>query len=198
MPYRRPAEAECRPRRRSRPRLVVVGRDGVINDCREGGLRSPEDWSPIPGSLDAIARLHRAGWQVVVVSNQPGLAEGWLDSERLNLIHERLRMELAQVGGRLSAICYCPHAAGAGCDCRKPATGLVESLARRLRIPLAGMPFVGDAAEDLECARAVSARSVLVRTGRGREAEAAGLAAGAEVHDDLAGFVDCLLEEVAA
>ncbi len=185
-------------RRRGRSRLIVVGRDGVVNECRDGGLRSPADWRPVPGSLDAIARLHRAGWQVVVMTNQPGLGEGWLDSERLNLIHERLRMELARVGGRLSAIFYCPHAPDAGCGCRKPGAGLAESLARRLRISLVGVPFVGDDAEDLACARAVSARPVLVRTGRGRETEGSESLDGVEVHDDLAGFAARLLEESAA
>jgi len=196
--YRRPHDLPRRPRRRPRPRIVVVGRDGVINARLPDGVRSPDDWSPIPGSLEAIARLYRAGWQVVVVSNQPGLAEGWLDSDRLNLIHERLRMELAQAGGRLSAIFYCPHAVGAGCACHKPATGLLDSLARRRRVPLQGMPFVGDAPEDIACAQAVSARAMLVRTGRGRATEGGGLSAGVEVYDDLAACADRLIGEAAA
>ncbi len=176
-------------------RLIVLARDGVINERRAGGVGGPEQWQAIPGSLAALARLHRAGWQLVLLCFRPAVADGEGGSERLHLIHERLRMELAQAGGRLAAIFYCPHHGQEACDCRRADSGLLASLSRRLHRPMSGIPFLTDNGGDLDIAREMNARAILLRTGRGREDEAKGLARGVEVDDDLAAFAERFLQE---
>ncbi len=176
-------------------RLVILDRDGVINEDSDAYIKGPEEWRAIPGSLEAIARLNRAGRRVVVVSNQSGLARGLFDIGRLTEIHVRMQRELAEVGGTIEAALFCPHGPDEACGCRKPAPGLLLDLARRLGIPLAGVPMVGDSARDLAAAAAVGARPVLVRTGNGAATAAAGaLPAGVEIHADLAAFVDAHLQ----
>ena len=178
-------------------RLVILGRDGVINAIPESGcVTEPALWHPLPGSLRAIARLCRGGFRVVVVTNQPGLAQGRLDLGMLNSVHDAMRWAVEAEGGHIDAVFYCPHDDAAQCDCRKPRPGLLLDLGRRLDLELAGIPLVGDDLEDVEAARAVGARPILVRSGRGREASRhlAG-DAGVVVVDDLAAAADLLLEE---
>ena len=182
-------------------RIVVVGRDGVINRDSEDCIRSPADWEPLPGSLEAIARLCHADYRVVVMTNQPGIAGGRLTLNALNRIHQKMLGQLHALGGEIDAIFFCPHGPGDGCQCRKPLPGLFLDLQQRLKCNLNGVDAVGDSLQDLQAARAAQANPVLVRTGKGLGTEAA-LASGADadefggvaIHDDLAGYVESLRE----
>jgi len=175
-------------------KLVILDRDGVINEDSDAFIKTPEEWQPIPGSLDAIARLSRAGWRVVVATNQSGLARGLFSMDTLNQIHARLRRELADAGGVIDAIFICTHGPDEGCRCRKPAPGLFEDIARRYDINLQGVPAVGDSLRDLQAATALGCSPWLVRTGKGeRTLQAGGLPAGTVVCADLGAVVDELL-----
>lgn len=180
-------------------KLIVLDRDGVINHDSDAYIKSPEEWHPIPGSLEAIGRLSHAGYRVVVATNQSGLARGLFTLEALHRIHACMHGQLAALGGVVDAVFFCPHHPDEGCPCRKPRPGLLEDIAARLRVPLAGVPVVGDALRDLEAARAVGARPVLVRTGKGAEAAAEAARAGdVSIHGSLAEFVDTLLSPAGA
>lgn len=176
-------------------RLVVLGRDGVINQWRAGGVRTPEEWQALPGSLAAIARLHHAHFHVVVVNNEPGIGEGSMDSGTLVRINARMVNELAAAGGRLDAILYCPHRPDEGCSCRLPAPGLLLELQRRLEIGLEDVPLVSDSLEGVQAALTLNMRPLLVMSGRAAEAgeEAVQALVGVEVHADLAAAVTALL-----
>lgn len=173
--------------------VVVLDRDGVINEDSAEYIKSVAEWRPIPGSLEAIARLTANGTRVVVVTNQAGLARGLFDQAALDRIHEHMRRAVRDVGGEIAGIYYCPHHPDTGCDCRKPRPGLLRQAERDLGVALEGVPFVGDKPSDVQAARAVGARPILVRTG---QASADTLAANdVEVFDDLAAAVTALLEE---
>jgi D-glycero-D-manno-heptose 1,7-bisphosphate phosphatase len=168
-------------------KLIVLDRDGTINHDSDEFIKSPAEWKPIPGSLEAIARLNHAGWRVVVATNQSGLARGLLDMAALNAIHAEMHRAVALAGGRIDAVFFCPHAADSNCECRKPRPGMLHEIARRLNVALAGLPVVGDSLRDLEAAAAVGARPMLVLTGKGRKTrEEAKLPAGTEIYPDLA------------
>jgi D-glycero-D-manno-heptose 1,7-bisphosphate phosphatase len=176
--------------------LVILDRDGVINEDSPAYIKSPEEWIPIPGSLEAIARLHRAGWYVVVATNQSGIARRLFDPDMLVRIHEKMRRSVAEAGGRIDAIFFCPHGPHDNCACRKPKPGLFLDIARRLRISLEGIPAVGDSLADLHAARAAGAHPILVKTGKGAEALAACEHPSAvSIYDNLASTVDQLLSE---
>lgn len=176
-------------------KVVILDRDGVINEDSDAYIKSPQELVPIPGSLEAIARLNRADYQVIVTTNQSGIARGYYDLDTLDRIHARLGRLLAEAGGHIDAILYCPHGPEDGCRCRKPAPGLLEEAAARLGSTLAGVPAIGDARRDVEAARAAGAAPMLVRTGKGEQtlAEPAGLE-DVPVYRDLAEAVDALLE----
>lgn len=177
-------------------RLIVLDRDGVINHDSDAFIKSPTEWIPIPGSLEAIARLNHAGYRVVVASNQSGIARGLLDLDTLGRIHDKFHRMLRAVGGDVEAIFFCPHGPDDGCDCRKPKPGLFQEISKRLKTSLDGVPAVGDSFRDLQAARSVGARPILVRTGKGEKT----LASGQDLHDipvysDLADAVDALIAE---
>ncbi|HDP89375.1 MAG TPA: D-glycero-beta-D-manno-heptose 1,7-bisphosphate 7-phosphatase [Thioalkalivibrio sp.] len=177
-------------------KLVILGRDGVINRDAETAIRSPEAWVPLPGSLEAIARLNQAGYTVMVATNQSGIARGLFDIDTLHAMHEKMARLLAQLGGRVDGVVFCPHGPDDGCDCRKPRPGLYREIAERLRVSLKGVPVIGDELRDLKAAAEVDARPILVRTGQGeRTLAAGGLPEGTAVHDDLAAAADALLTE---
>ena len=170
-------------------KLVVLDRDGTINHDSDQYIKSPAEWKPIKGSLEAIARLTQSGHRVVVATNQSGIARGLFDMTTLNAIHDAMHRAVHQAGGRIDAIFFCPHAGDANCECRKPRPGMLLEIGRRMNAPLEGVPVVGDALRDLQAAAAVGARPVLVLTGKGRKTRAAGgLPPGTEVFDDLAAF----------
>ena len=179
-------------------KLVILDRDGVINFDSPQFIKSPEEWKPIPGSLEAIARLNQAGYRVVVATNQSGIGRGLFDMATLNAIHDKMYRALAQFGGRIDALFFCPHAAELNCPCRKPRPGMFEEIARRFNVELAGVPAIGDARRDLETAAAVGARPMLVLTGKGQLTQEAGnLPRGTEVFEDLAEAVKHLIASAA-
>jgi D-glycero-D-manno-heptose 1,7-bisphosphate phosphatase len=174
-------------------KLVILDRDGTINHDSDAYIKSPEEWRPIKGSLEAIARLTQAGYRVIVATNQSGIARGLFDTRTLFAIHELLQRSAGQVGGRIDAFFFCPHAAEAGCECRKPQPGMLLEVARRFNVPLGETTMVGDARRDLDAAAAAGARPVLVLTGKGRKTQAAGdLPPGTQVFADLAAFAEHL------
>ena len=150
-------------------KLVILDRDGVINQDSATFIKNPNEWIPIPGSLDAIALLNQHGYRVVVATNQSGIARGYFDMATLNSIHDKMHKALAQVGGRVDAVFYCPHAADDNCSCRKPKTGMLEEISRRFNIPLTRAPGVGDALRDLQAFASAGCQPYLVRTGKGEE-----------------------------
>ena len=181
--------------------LVILDRDGVINQDSDAFIKSPEEWLPIPGSLEAIARLCRADYQVVVITNQSGLARGLFNMETLNAIHNKMLARVHEKGGKIDAIFFCPHGPDDDCECRKPSAGMFEELARRLDCSLQGVPAVGDSLRDLQAAHSVGAMPILVKTGNGKKSakhwSRDELLADLEdlpVYKDLAAFVDDLLE----
>lgn len=168
-------------------KLVVLDRDGTINHDSDRHIKSPSEWKPIKGSLVAIARLTQAGWHVVVATNQSGLAQGLFDVATLNAIHDVMHRAVAQEGGRIDAIFFCPHAADAGCECRKPRPGMLHQIADRMNVDLSAVPVIGDSLRDLQAAAAAGARPFLVLTGKGRKThDAGGLPEGTRVFADLA------------
>jgi D-glycero-D-manno-heptose 1,7-bisphosphate phosphatase len=175
--------------------LVILDRDGVINEDSDAYIKSPEEWRPLPGSLEAIARLTRAHYHIVIVTNQSGIARGLFDLDALQQIHARMHREVARHGGRIDAIYYCPHGPDDECHCRKPKAGMLRDLAKRLKVDLADVPAIGDSLRDLQAAQAVNARPILVRTGKGRQTEIEAGPTGCEIYDDLAEAVEQLLGE---
>jgi len=174
-------------------KLVILDRDGVINHDSDQFIKSPDEWKPIAGSLEAIARLNQGGYQVVVATNQSGVGRGLLDMATLNAIHDRMHRKLALAGGQVAAVFYCPHAAEANCGCRKPRAGLYEEIGRRFGVPLAGVPAVGDSLRDLQAAATVGARPMLVLTGKGQATRrAGGLPEGTPVYSNLADAVEAI------
>ena len=170
-------------------KLIVLDRDGVINSDSDRFIKTPEEWRPIPGSPEAIALLNQRGYRVVVATNQSGIGRGLLDMAAFNAINDKMTRTLAQVGGRIDAVFYCPHAADAYCDCRKPKAGMLREIGRRFNSDLKQVPAVGDALRDLQAAHEVGATPVLVMTGKGRITLKEGnLPADTQVFDDLAGF----------
>ena len=174
-------------------KLIILDRDGVINYDSNEYIKSPEEWVPIPGSLEAIARLNRAGYTVVVASNQSGVGRGLFDLQTLRRIHEKMQHEVAQAGGNIAAIFFCPHTPDDHCDCRKPKPGLFKQIAQHFHCDLHGVYAVGDSLRDVEAARAVGALPVLVRSGKGSRIAQSDVPGDVPVYDDLAAFVDAVL-----
>ena len=175
-------------------KLIILDRDGVINQDSDNFIKSPEEWKPILGSLDAIARLNRAGYRVVVATNQSGVGRGLFDMAMLNAIHAKMHKAVAAAGGRIDAVFYCPHAAEAKCACRKPQAGMYLEIAERFDISLVNVFAVGDSLRDLQAAVAVGAAPILVLTGKGAKTMATGdVPEGTRVFADLASAIDEVL-----
>ena len=176
-------------------KLVILDRDGVINEDSETFIKRPDEWRPITGSLEAIARLNQAGYHVVLATNQSGVGRGLFEVSTLNTIHDKMHRALAQIGGRIDAIFFCPHAEEANCGCRKPKAGLLEEIGHRFSIDLKGVPAVGDALRDLQAAAAVGATPVLVLTGKGEKTKSdGGLPPGTAIYRDLAEAVRSIVK----
>ena len=169
-------------------KLIILDRDGVINFDSDQFIKKEEEWKPIPGSLEAIARLNQAGYRVVVATNQSGVGRGLFDMATLNAIHDKMHKACSMVGARIDAVFFCPHAAEANCHCRKPRSGMLEEIAARYNIGnLDDVPVVGDSLRDLQCAAPLGAKLYLVLTGKGIKTRAAGgLPEGTRVFADLA------------
>nr|WP_249671810.1 D-glycero-beta-D-manno-heptose 1,7-bisphosphate 7-phosphatase [Pseudomonas syringae] len=166
--------------------MLILDRDGVINHDSDTYIKSVAEWLPIPGSIEAIAALSKAGWTVAVATNQSGIARGYYDLATLDAMHVRLRKLVAEQGGELGLIVYCPHGPDDGCTCRKPKPGMLQAIARHYTADLKGLWFVGDSKGDLQAALAVDSQPVLVMTGKGRRAMEGGVPAGTLIFDDLA------------
>jgi D-glycero-D-manno-heptose 1,7-bisphosphate phosphatase len=175
-------------------KLVILDRDGVINHDSDAYIKSPDEWKPIAGSLEAIAKLTQSGFRVVVATNQAGIGRGLFDMASLNAIHDKMHRAVAQAGGRIDAVFYCPHAQEANCNCRKPKPGLLEEIGRRFNTSLKDVPCIGDALRDLEAATAVGARPILVLTGKGKKTERKTLPADTLVYANLAEAVKSLVQ----
>ena len=168
-------------------KLVILDRDGTINHDSDQYIKSPAEWKPIPGSLEAIARLTQGGWRVVVATNQAGISRGLFDMSTLNAIHAEMHRAVGQAGGRIDAVFFCPHAADSNCECRKPKPGLLQEIGSRLDVELKGVPMVGDSLRDVAAAAAVGAQPYLVLTGKGKKTrDAGGLPKGTEIFAALA------------
>jgi len=150
-------------------KLIVLDRDGVINIDREGPVVNADQWSPIDGSLEAIARLHQAGYQIAVTTNQSGIALELLTIEDLHAIHAKMHAMVNAAGGKIDAIVFCPHSDSNECNCRKPAPGMLYTLSDRLDVDLSGVPVVGDSLRDIQAAMAAAAKPILVKTGKGQD-----------------------------
>ncbi|MDP4029907.1 MAG: D-glycero-beta-D-manno-heptose 1,7-bisphosphate 7-phosphatase [Gallionella sp.] len=172
-------------------KLIILDRDGVINFDSEQFIKKPEEWKPIPGSLEAIARLNQAGYRVVVATNQSGIGRGLLDMTMLNAIHGKMHKACALVGARIDAVFFCPHTNDNDCDCRKPKSGMLEEIAERYGLSnLDKVPVVGDSLRDLQPAAALGAQPYLVLTGKGAKTQVeGGLPEGTLVFSDLAAVV---------
>jgi len=182
-------------------KLVILGRDGILNLYRDDHVKSPEEWQPVPGALQAVARLNQAGWHAVVATNQSGIGRGLVDMASLNAVHRRMMQLLSEQGGRIDAVFFCPHPPEEECECRKPLPGLMLQIAERYGLDglLARVPMVCDTTRDLQAAVAAGCEPHLVRTGRAATLSTDELARwasdvdGVTVHDDLAAFVEFLL-----
>jgi D-glycero-D-manno-heptose 1,7-bisphosphate phosphatase len=176
--------------------LIILDRDGVINEDSDEYIKTPDEWTPIPGSLEAIARLNQAGHQVVVITNQSGIARGLYDERALEEIHQKMTQMLANIGGHLDGIFYCPHHPDDHCDCRKPKPGLMHQVAEALQTDFSHALMVGDAERDIDCAHAVGCKAALVLTGKGcRLLQRSPNWNKAPVFEDLSYVVDAILAQ---
>jgi D-glycero-D-manno-heptose 1,7-bisphosphate phosphatase len=176
-------------------RLVILDRDGVINEDSDDYIRCVADWRPLPGSLEAIAALHRAGFTIAIASNQSGVGRGLIAEQELERIHRHMVRAIEAAGGAVAGIYFCPHTPEDGCECRKPRPGLLLRIAADFGVDLAGVWFIGDKRSDLEAARAAGALPVLVRTGYGEATLAQLDDRTIMVHSDLASAVGALLKQ---
>jgi D-glycero-D-manno-heptose 1,7-bisphosphate phosphatase len=181
-------------------KLIILDRDGTINEDRDDFVKSPDEWVPIAGSLEAIARLNHAGWHTVVATNQSGLARGLFDMATLNAIHAKMNRALGEIGGRIDAVFFCPHGPDDGCACRKPLPGLLTTIGERYGVSLRETYAVGDSLRDLEAGVAAGCAPHLVRTGKGALLDDDALRMlrkrfpHAVVHADLASFAQQLIQ----
>jgi D-glycero-D-manno-heptose 1,7-bisphosphate phosphatase len=176
-------------------KLVILDRDGVINHDSDDFIKSVDEFVPLPGSIEAIARLNQAGYRVAIATNQSGIARGLYDIDTLNAMHDKLRAELAIHGGTIEMIAYCPHGPDDNCDCRKPKPGMYQAIARRLDLSLYAVPVIGDSLRDMQAAQLVGAKPILVKTGKGERTLMKGQGIdGLAVYDDLAAAVSALLD----
>ena len=180
-------------------KLVILGRDGILNEFRDDHVKSPDEWYPIAGALEAVSRLNHAGWHAVVATNQSGIGRGVIDMASVNAVHAHLLKQLLAVGGRIDAVFFCPHTPADQCDCRKPLPGLMRDIGKRYGIDLKQVPMVADTLRDLQAAHAAGCQPHLVCSGRAAGLDAAQIqqmvdqVPGTRVHADLAAFAEHLM-----
>jgi D-glycero-D-manno-heptose 1,7-bisphosphate phosphatase len=180
-------------------KLVILGRDGILNEYREGHVTEPAQWLPVPGALQAVARLNHAGWHVVVATNQAGIGRGMIDMATINAVHVHMNQLLQAQGGRLDAVFFCPHTPEDNCQCRKPRPGMMQDIGLRYGVDLAHISMVADTLRDLQAAQAAGCKPHLVKSGRAAALNTEQLDAwlssvpGTQVHTTLDDFVDSLL-----
>ena len=182
------------------PKLIIIGRDGILNQFREDHIKEPAEWVAVPGALEAVSRLNHAGWHVVVATNQSGIDRGMIHLAAVNAVHAHMMRALNELGGRIDAVFYCPHTTDEACACRKPLPGMMLDIGRRYGADLRQVPMVCDTLRDLQAARAAGCPPHLVRSGRAAALDDAQLqdmvdqVPGTTVHHDLAAFAHHLLE----
>jgi D-glycero-D-manno-heptose 1,7-bisphosphate phosphatase len=182
------------------PKLIILGRDGILNEFREDHIKAPEEWVAVPGALEALSRLNHAGWHAVVATNQSGIGRGMIDMAAVNAVHAHMIRCLQGFGGRIDAVFFCPHTPEDGCDCRKPLPGMALDIGRRYGVDLRQVPLVGDTLRDLQAAQAAGCEPHLVRCGRaalldaGEVAEVLAQVPGTFVHHDMGELATHLLE----
>lgn len=175
-------------------KLIILDNNGVINYASDAFIKTPDEWKPIPGSLAAIARLTRAGYRVIIATNQSGIGRGLLDMASFNAINAKMYKALSLLGGRIDAIFFCPHTHLDKCHCRKPAIGMFEEIMQRYCVDLRNIPAIGDSLRDMQAAAKVGATPILVLTGKGKNTELDDrLPAGTKIFADLAAAVDALV-----
>ena len=184
-------------------KLLILDRDGTLNRSRDDYVASADEWEPMPGALEAVARLNQGGWRVVLATNQSGIGRGLFDMDSLNAIHAKMHRKLAAAGAKVEAIFFCPHAPEDACTCRKPAPGLFEQVGVRFGLPLAGVPVAGNALRHVQAGAAAGCPTHLLLTGQSEhlrnhhgmapDTPIAGLPEGTLVHLDLAAFADWLI-----
>ncbi|MEY3473640.1 MAG: D,D-heptose 1,7-bisphosphate phosphatase GmhB [Pseudomonadota bacterium] len=185
-------------------KLVILGRDGILNEYREDHVKAPQEWQPLPGALAAVARLNHAGWHAVVATNQAGIGRGMIDMASVNAIHAHMNVQVQEQGGRLDAVFLCPHTPEEGCECRKPLPGMMRDIGRRYGVDLAQVPVVSDTLRDLQAAQAAGCEPHLVLTGRAAALAPAQVQAFVEqvprthVHASLKALADHLIARDAA
>ena len=181
-------------------KLVILGRDGILNEYREGHVTAPEEWIAIPGALEAVSRMNHAGWHVVVATNQAGIGRGMIDMAAVNAVHTHMNQQLMVQGGRVDAVFFCPHTPEDNCDCRKPKPGMMLEIGRRYGVDLKLVPAAGDTLRDLFAAQAAGCEPHLIQSGRASRIgddqvrEMLQQVPGARVHADLAAFAEFLLK----
>ncbi len=177
-------------------KLIILDRDGVINEDSDAYIKSPEEFIPLPGSLEAIARLKRAGYTVAIATNQSGIARGYYDEATLAAMHEKLAQLLDQHGGAIDYIAYCPHGPDDHCSCRKPLPGLLNEISAHFQTDLNNVPMIGDSLRDIQAAQSVGGDPVLVQTGKGARtlATATTELEHVPVYANLAQAVDAILD----
>lgn len=181
-------------------KLVIFGRDGILNEYREDHVKSPDEWVPIKGALEAVARLNHAGWHAVVATNQAGIGRGMIDMASMNAVHAHMNQQLMAVGGRIDAVFFCPHTPEAKCDCRKPLPGMMIDIGRRYGVDLRHVPMVADTLRDLLAAQAAGCEPHLVLGGRARTIGDEQLrhmmqqVPTTQVHENLSAFAEFVLQ----
>jgi len=176
-------------------KLLILDRDGVINFDSDQYVKNPDEWRPLPGSLDAIALLTQSGWRIAVATNQSGIARGLFSMETLNAMHAKMHKAVMQAGGRIEAVFYCPDSADSNSPCRKPNPGMLLAIGERFNLPLRGVPAVGDSLRDLQAAESVGAQPYLVLTGKGRKTRKdSGVPESTRIFPDLAAVAQSLLD----
>ncbi len=183
------------------PKLVILDRDGVINHDSSKFIKSPDEWKPIAGSLEAIAQLSQNGYRIAVATNQSGLARGLLDMATLNQIHDKMHKAVQATGGRIDAIFYCPHGPDDECECRKPKIGMLEEISKRYGADLNKVTAIGDSLRDIQAFASAGCKPILVKTGNGKSTLQAAkqntdvkLPENTQVFDDLAAAVANFLQ----
>lgn len=180
-------------------KLIILGRDGILNTYRDDHVKSPEEWEPIDGALEAVARLNHAGWHVVVATNQAGIGRGMIDMASLNAVHVHMNRLVQAAGGRIDAVFFCPHTPEAQCECRKPRPGLMLDIGKRYGVELHHVPMACDTLRDLQAAQAAGCEPHLIRCGRATELSESALQQMAQqvpsmrAHASLGAFADHLL-----
>lgn len=177
-------------------KLIILDRDGVINKDSDNYIRSPEEWLPLPGSIEAMAQLYKSGFTVTIATNQSGLARGYFNLDTLNAMHDKMNNLLEQQQGRVAAIKYCPHGPDNQCQCRKPLPGMVEELIHEFKVTPEECWLVGDSLRDLVAGQTAGCKVALVKTGKGLRTLTKGEGLeGIPVFEDLADFTHFILAD---